>query len=140
MQDFDITEQPDAISCIFPSTLANVDRTVEIIKKFIADQQINCNLFEFIYILREALNNAVLHGNQQDPALRVQCTVTFNTKEIAITVSDQGTGFDWRAHLRKQRVTENALSGRGIHSMGNYGFTIWYNDSGNTLYLTKKII
>ncbi|MFZ5759038.1 MAG: ATP-binding protein [Thermodesulfobacteriota bacterium] len=140
MQDFAITEESRAISCIFASSLANVDRTVEIIKKFIADRQINCNIFEFIYILREALNNAVLHGNRQDPALQVQCSVSFNNEEIAVTVSDQGTGFDWRAQLRKQKVAENALSGRGIHSMGNYGFTIRYNDSGNTLYLTKKII
>ncbi|OKY76541.1 MAG: hypothetical protein BM485_04755 [Desulfobulbaceae bacterium DB1] len=140
MQDIIIKERPASITCIFPSTLLNVDKSVNAIKKFIIDKKICCNLFELIYILREALNNAVIHGNRNNDALQVECTVALEHDKLSIVVSDQGAGFDWRAHLLKKKVPTDASSGRGIHSLSHYGFTVSYNESGNTLYLTKKII
>ncbi|MFH1216848.1 MAG: ATP-binding protein [Pseudomonadota bacterium] len=140
MQDIIIKETPGSISCIFASSLLNIDKSCRAIKKFIAAKKINCNLFEFIYILREALNNAVIHGNRNDDTLQVECTVVIERDKLTITVTDQGTGFDWHSHLLKNKVSSTAPSGRGIHSLFQYGFTISYNESGNTLYLTKKII
>jgi serine/threonine-protein kinase RsbW len=45
--------------------------------------------------LREALNNAVLHGNRQDPVKLVQVYCRCEAGEgVSIVIKDQGRGFD----------------------------------------------
>jgi serine/threonine-protein kinase RsbW len=140
MEDF-ITRQDDtAISCTFSSTLANIDRTIERIKDFLASRHIEYNRFELLFILREALNNAVIHGNASNSALRVHCTLSIAADTLAITVTDQGQGFDWQRQIMKKPVSTATTSGRGLNVMEGYGYAIRFNDAGNTLYLTKKII
>ena len=139
MQDFDFKENDKSISCIFSSTLNNVDKTVEYFKCFLDDRKID-NQFELIYIIREALNNAVIHGNQKNEQLKVECTIGFDKDILSISVTDEGQGFNWRKELHKKQVASTASSGRGIKSMNLMGFDVEYNESGNTLYLTKKIM
>ena len=63
----------------------------------------------------EAVVNAILHGNRQDPAKRVDLEFEVKEDAIAITVRDQGSGFDPNA-VPDPRAPENLLkpSGRGI--------------------------
>jgi len=65
--------------------------------------------------VREAVNNAVLHGNKQDPQKIVQFEMTRTADEVVIRVWDQGNGFD-QAGLSDPTVPENLLkpNGRGI--------------------------
>ena len=44
--------------------------------------------------VREAMINAVLHGNAYDPAKRVNLTFEQNGRELIVTITDQGKGFD----------------------------------------------
>lgn len=69
--------------------------------------------------LREALNNAVVHGNRLDAhkLVHVRCRCKAG-KGISITVSDQGQGFDPRAVPDPLSVDNlQAEHGRGIHLM-----------------------
>src|SRR5713226_6420377 len=51
--------------------------------------------------LREALDNAVVHGNQEDPETKVHIRCRCGPgNEISIVVTDQGKGFDFEAILR----------------------------------------
>ncbi len=63
----------------------------------------------------EAVVNAVLHGNRQDPAKRVDLEFEVKEDAVVITVRDQGSGFDPNA-VPDPRAPENLLkpSGRGI--------------------------
>ena len=69
--------------------------------------------------LREALNNAVVHGNRLNAQklvhVRCRCAVG---KGISITVWDQGAGFDLNA-VPDPLSVENLMAdhGRGIHLM-----------------------
>jgi serine/threonine-protein kinase RsbW len=69
--------------------------------------------------LREALNNAVIHGNRLDARklvhVRCRCKVE---QGISLIVSDQGQGFDPRT-ISDPLTVENlqADCGRGIHIM-----------------------
>jgi serine/threonine-protein kinase RsbW len=75
--------------------------------------------------VREAVVNAVKHGNKNDPGKRV--VVEFTTSpsadptEIAIRVEDQGEGFDPET-LADPLAPENLLksSGRGIFLVRNF--------------------
>jgi serine/threonine-protein kinase RsbW len=54
-----------------------------------ADEALNLGL-----AVREAVINAILHGNGQDPARQVTVTLTARWDKLVARVSDQGGGFD----------------------------------------------
>ena len=65
--------------------------------------------------LREAVNNAVLHGNKKDPSKCVTVEIEHVQNELQIRVWDEGTGFD-EVKLQDPRKDENLFkpNGRGI--------------------------
>ena len=69
--------------------------------------------------LREALNNAVLHGNRLDPVklVRVHCRCEFG-EGVSIVIKDQGRGFD-PTTITDPSISGNleAEHGRGIFLM-----------------------
>jgi len=139
MEDFICRENSSSIFCNFSSTLANVDQAVDTIKKFLRSRHIPFSQFELFFVLREALNNAVIHGNEKDSSLEVDCSLRLDKDTLTITVTDQGKGFDWQQQMTKTTVSSTTPSGRGLNSMERYGYTMRFNAAGNTLYLTKKI-
>lgn len=66
----------------------------------------------------EAVNNAISHGNKNDPDKRVVLDVDYEGREVVVTVEDEGRGFD-PDELPDPLAPENLLkpSGRGIHIM-----------------------
>lgn len=63
----------------------------------------------------EAVTNAIVHGNKNDRGKRVKIDLKIEGSEIAITVKDQGDGFDPES-LSSPVEGENILKkvGRGI--------------------------
>jgi serine/threonine-protein kinase RsbW len=79
---------PSEIEAISPL----VDRMIRLI------EESHCVLGEEPAVglaLREALNNAVLHGNRLDPVklVQVHCTCELD-RGVSIVIGDQGAGFD----------------------------------------------
>ncbi len=66
----------------------------------------------------EAVNNAVSHGNKNDPEKTVTLDLDCKGGEIVVTVEDEGGGFN-PDNLPDPLAPENLLkpSGRGIHIM-----------------------
>lgn len=66
----------------------------------------------------EAVNNAISHGNKNDPDKRVVLDVDYEGREVVVTVEDEGRGFN-PDELPDPLAPENLLkpSGRGIHIM-----------------------
>jgi serine/threonine-protein kinase RsbW len=75
--------------------------------------------------VRESVINAVKHGNREDPAKHVTVEFTLTPRvapgEFAVTVLDQGAGFDYE-DVGDPLAPENLLksSGRGIFFMRNF--------------------
>ena len=65
--------------------------------------------------VRESMVNAVLHGNQYDPAKKAGLRVEMYNGGLAVTVTDQGAGFEL-LDVPDPLAQENLLrhSGRGI--------------------------
>ena len=65
--------------------------------------------------LREAVNNAVLHGSKNDPKRWIEVEMEVAEGDLAIRVWDEGQGFPQEV-LRDPRKSENLLrpNGRGI--------------------------
>lgn len=69
-------------------------------------------------VVREAVINAILHGNKKDPAKKVYVDYELNEEDLRIRVADQGAGLDPDS-VPDPLAPENILrsSGRGIFLM-----------------------
>ncbi len=121
------------------STFGGVNDTVGQLSDFIKEIELETNLFALMYLVREALNNAVIHGNKMDPDKEVHIDVQVEDSDISITISDEGEGFHWRQISSLVPVQPEETSGRGIYSLQQYGYSMRYNDKGNILYLSKEV-
>ena len=90
--------------------------------------------------LREALNNAVVHGNRLDALklVHVRCRCALG-KGISITVSDQGAGFDFNA-VPDPLSIENLVAehGRGIHLMKLLMDEVSFERRGAEVHMAKR--
>jgi serine/threonine-protein kinase RsbW len=71
--------------------------------------------FHITMAVREAAVNAVLHGNEYDPARQIEVAFENDGADLIITIADQGQGFD-PDRLPDPSAPENLLrsTGRGI--------------------------
>jgi serine/threonine-protein kinase RsbW len=91
--------------------------------------------------LREALNNAVVHGNRLDAhkLVHVRCRCHVG-KGISITVSDQGQGFDPSAVPGPLSVDKlEAEHGRGIHLMKLAMDEVSFEQRGAEVHICKRL-
>jgi serine/threonine-protein kinase RsbW len=90
--------------------------------------------------LREALSNAVVHGNRMDARklvhVRCRCKVG---EGISLVVSDQGQGFDPRT-IPDPLTVENleADHGRGIHIMKLVMDEVSFEQRGTEVHMCKR--
>jgi serine/threonine-protein kinase RsbW len=90
--------------------------------------------------LREALSNAVVHGNRLDAhkLVHVRCRCKVG-KGISITVSDQGQGFDPSAVPDAVSVENLELEhGRGIHIMKLAMDQVAFKQRGTEVHMCKR--
>lgn len=68
--------------------------------------------FHVTMAVREATVNAVLHGNEYDPARQIDVAFENTGRDFIFTIADQGRGFD-PDHLPDPLAPENLLRGTG---------------------------
>src|SRR5713226_5091816 len=96
---------------------------------------------EFVELaLREAITNAILHGNRLEPRklVHVRCCCE-GTKGVFIAVRDQGHGFDLNT-VPNPLAIENleAEHGRGIHLMKLAVDEVSFERGGTEVQIRKK--
>jgi serine/threonine-protein kinase RsbW len=90
--------------------------------------------------LREALNNAVVHGNREDPETKVhvRCRCQPN-KEISIVVTDRGKGFDFEKTAGNGlALNRNAEDRRGIQVMKAHMDDVHFERGGSEVLMRKR--
>jgi serine/threonine-protein kinase RsbW len=93
--------------------------------------------------VREAVTNAVLHGNRLDEAKTVIVTLQGSPEAFVVTVRDRGEGFDPDS-VPDPTAAQNLLktSGRGILFMRAFMDEVeWtrHPDGGTVVRMTKKL-
>lgn len=90
--------------------------------------------------LREALENAVIHGNREDPRkhvyVRCRCKAE---EEVSIIVRDDGEGFD--SNALPDPTAPGAIEsthGRGIYLMKALMDEVRFEQSGSVVHMRKK--
>lgn len=93
--------------------------------------------------VREAVANAIKHGNKLDVRKKVFATFVLDGPELEITISDEGEGFDPEKvsdPLNPQNLMKT--SGRGIFYMKTFMDQVQYSfqpGSGTSLVMTKNL-
>jgi serine/threonine-protein kinase RsbW len=89
--------------------------------------------------LTEAVNNAIYHGNKQDPDKKVIVKYQADEDEFQFIVEDEGPGFDFE-NVPDPTSPENIEkpNGRGVFLMRHLSDEIGFDDDGRIVQLAFK--
>jgi len=89
--------------------------------------------------LREALVNAIIHGNHESPRKHVHVRFRCNPDEVSIAVKDEGRGFDIN-EMPDPTASENigSVHGRGIYLMKAFMDEVRFEEGGVVVHMRKK--
>ena len=136
-----MTEQTTEIK--LPSRIESIEETASFAAKVLGGAGVdNEAAFGMDLALREAVANAVLHGNKQDETKIVNVILTTSPATVVITVRDQGVGFDPGA-VPDPTDAEHLLqsSGRGILFMRTFMDEVEWSrhpEGGTVVRMTKR--
>lgn len=128
-------------SLIIPSKAESIN-TVE---RLIDDLRTEFDIHEDVYgnmlvAVTEAVNNAIFHGNQSDPAKEVSIKYALADDKMSFTIKDEGLGFDYY-NLPDPTAPENLEkpTGRGIFLMKNLADQLIFAEEGRVVELFFKL-
>jgi serine/threonine-protein kinase RsbW len=126
-----------------PSRIETVAAAAAAVAEFVSRARISEDAaFGIDMAVREAVTNAVLHGNRQDVSKFVDITLKSLPDAIEISVHDQGAGFNPN-EVPDPTAEENILktSGRGIFFMRSFMDEVdWLirPEGGTTVRMLKR--
>ena len=123
----------------FPSTVENLrDAVAEVVEACerlaFSGSRATLNLR---VALGEALANAILYGNRQDPQKRVRVRAELRPGEAVVTITDEGPGFD-PGSVQDPTIPEHRgrSHGRGLFLLRSLADEVRFNEAGNSVTLT----
>jgi serine/threonine-protein kinase RsbW len=136
----DFTDGPLEVHTWVRSEIALLSPLVDWLMSLIAESLCVSGDEQFVELaLREALSNAMLHGNRLDARklVHVRCCCEFG-RGVSIVVRDQGYGFDAN-RVPDPLAVENlsADHGRGIHLMKLAMDEVSFEREGTEVHLRK---
>jgi serine/threonine-protein kinase RsbW len=126
-----------------PSRIETVATAAAAVAQFIGRSGMSDDAaFGIDMAVREAVTNAVLHGNRQDENKTVDIVLKSSPDAVEISVHDQGPGFNPES-VPDPTTTENILktSGRGIFFMRTFMDEVdWLirPEGGTTVRMLKR--
>ena len=126
-----------------PSRIDTVARAAAAVAEFLSRSGISDDAaFGIDMAVREAVTNAVMHGNRQDENKTVDVTLKSSPDAVEISVHDQGPGFN-PEDVPDPTAAENILkaSGRGIFFMRTFMDEVdWLirPEGGTTVRMVKR--
>jgi len=120
------------------SDISNISEVEKLIDVVCEDLKLNEDNYGNILIaVTEAVTNAIVHGNQNNPVKTVIISVDSSSKEVVFTIIDEGGGFDFTT-LPDPLAPENLEkpNGRGIFLMKSLSDKVEFFDGGRKVCIT----
>jgi len=126
------------------SRFENIELVQVVLKDCLQREGMDKDALEWVDLaVREALANAIKHGNEQNPTKQVHVDLRVEAEELVIRIEDEGVGFD-PTRLGDPLAPENLLrpNGRGIFYMKSFMDQIEYGAGlgGGTMVTLRKRI
>jgi serine/threonine-protein kinase RsbW len=125
----------------FPSQMQAISPSVDQVMRFMRNfRKADGTESEIETALREAVANAVVHGNGENPrkCVYVDCRC-YMDGEVSVTVRDEGQGFEINT-IPDPTAPENRLlpSGRGIYLMQSLMDEVSFEEGGTVVHMRKE--
>jgi anti-sigma regulatory factor (Ser/Thr protein kinase) len=121
-----------------PSKPVEVDTFCCDVRRILTDIGLSADVFPVEMLLRESLNNALIHGNCRDCEKLVRAEVRIGRKWIVLKVADEGAGFSPRKVLNALPGPEMTC-GRGLAIYFLYAHRVSFNSKGNQVSFWREI-
>lgn len=130
----------EAPSILVASRLSEIDSICSVIlREMDLHGYPDRSIKQFKICVFEMMTNALLHGNGGNEDKKVLIFYKVTRNEAAISVVDEGSGFDYR-NLPDPLLPENRTldHGRGIFLIYHYFDSVEFNESGNRILGRKR--
>ncbi len=120
-----------------PKNIAQIER---FLGDLFAEHNVQTELYpDMLISLTEAVNNAIVHGNELDRHKEVAIKSIVQNDVIRIKVSDEGEGFD-PEDIDDPCCDENItlIGGRGVMLMKALSSEVFFSNGGATVELVFK--
>lgn len=120
-----------------PSEIGNLRLVEKVIDEISLEVDMSDEVYGNVLVATmEAINNAIIHGNNSDPTKLVKIKIHFLENELKVHIEDQGTGFDHQS-VPDPTAPENLekINGRGIFLMERLSDEILYLEQGRIIEL-----
>ncbi len=119
----------------FNSDIENIN----LVEKFVEDIAMELSIKDDLYgnvlvSVTEAVNNAIIHGNQLDDNKFISLECDINPNILCFRIKDEGKGFDYE-HIPDPTLPENIEkpNGRGVFLIKHLSDELNFSDNGSLL-------
>jgi serine/threonine-protein kinase RsbW len=129
-----------ALDCSLPSEVSAISPFVDELMLLLRNCGcISTGVSDVEIALREAMANAIIHGNHEDRRKHVHVACRCEPGEVSIAVKDEGKGFDIN-NVPDPTAPENIGSahGRGIHLMRALMDEVRFEERGAVIHMRKS--
>ncbi|MBL4586635.1 MAG: ATP-binding protein [Flavobacteriales bacterium] len=125
----------------FNSKADNIIIAEKLVDDVCAKFKVNEDYYGNILIaVTEAVNNAINHGNRQNPEKKVHLDFMGENSSLKFVVTDEGEGFD---HENLPDPTDPAnlekISGRGVFLMRNLADEVEFSENGTKVEMLFNV-
>jgi len=127
---------------VISSELMNIEKVRLFLEQIFLDAGLNHRSFNRVFLgLSEAVNNAIIHGNNLNSEKQVYILIYYFEGMLMIEVKDEGEGFPFDC-IEDPTIDKNLKkgSGRGIFLIRNIADNIQYFDGGRCVAIKYNII
>lgn len=126
---------------IIKSVPKNIAQIELYLTTLFSEHKLNKEMYpDMLISLTEAVNNAIVHGNELDRQKDVSVKSVVQNDLIRFKVSDQGEGFDPKVlpdPCCDEHVTE--IGGRGVMLMRALSSEVYFSNGGATVELVFRL-
>ena len=125
--------------------IPSITDNVSVVESFIDNLKDKISLSDNIYgniliSVTEAVNNAIVHGNKEDKAKKVELYLKQSKKSISFIIKDEGPGFD-ESKIPDPTSPENLdnIKGRGVFLIKNLTDNVKFRKKGSEIELVFNL-
>ncbi|NNG17181.1 MAG: ATP-binding protein [Gemmatimonadales bacterium] len=129
------------VSVVLPSEIQHIEAAVELMARhcFAGHPSTSRLRFRLQVTLSEALANAIICGNGQDPSKHVTIQAQCRSDAIELSVADEGTGFSPDQITAPMTGAEiESQCGRGLFLIRHLADHVAFNEEGNAICITLR--